>query len=61
MPAVLNDARVVACGLEVGRGTLGTDAALPLSDPPMTADDFALIAELTPSLYFKLGTCGGGE
>jgi amidohydrolase len=61
MPAVVNDARVVACGLEVGRELLGTDATVPLAAPPMTADDFALIAAQVPSLYFKLGTCGGAE
>jgi len=61
MPAVVNDPRVVACGLEVGRELLGTDAAVQLDDPPMTADDFALIAAQVPSLYFKLGTCGGTE
>jgi amidohydrolase len=61
MPAVVNDPRVGACGLSVGRELLGEDAAIRLSDPPMTADDFAFIAEFTPSLYFKLGTCGGVE
>lgn len=58
LPAVVNDPRVVACGLEVARELLGPDGAIRLSEPPMTADDFAFIAALAPALYFKLGTCG---
>jgi amidohydrolase len=58
MPAVINDPRVVACGREVAREVLGADAAIRLTEPPMTADDFALVAAQVPSLYFKLGTCG---
>jgi metal-dependent amidase/aminoacylase/carboxypeptidase family protein len=58
LPAVVNDPRVVACGLEVARELLGADRVIRLGEPPMTADDFALIAALVPSLYFKLGTCG---
>lgn len=61
MPAVVNDPRVLACGLEVGRELLGADATVLLVDPPMTADDFALIAAQVPSLYFKLGTCAGSD
>ncbi len=61
LPAVVNDPRLVACGLEVGRELLGPDGAIVLRDPPMTADDFAFIAERVPSLYFKLGTCGEPE
>jgi amidohydrolase len=61
MPAVINDARVVACGFEVARELLGTDATIQLAAPPMTADDFALVAAQVPSLYFKLGTCGAPE
>ena len=48
-------------GLEVGRESLGAEATVRLSHPPMTADDFALIADRVPALYFKLGTCGGSE
>ena len=33
MPAVVNDTRVVACGLEVGRELLGTDATISLPAP----------------------------
>jgi amidohydrolase len=58
MPPVVNDAHVAAVGLRVGRELLGADA-IELTEPPMTADDFAFIAEQVPSLYFKLGTCGG--
>ena len=61
MPAVINDPRVVACGREVARELLGVGATVRLTDPAMTAEDFALIAELTPSLYLKRGTCNGAD
>lgn len=55
MPPIVNDPRLVRRTLEIAAATLGADAARPLPDPPMTADDFALLALHGPSVYFKLG------
>jgi amidohydrolase len=55
MPAIVNDPRLVRRTLEVAARELGADAARPLPDPPMTADDFALLALHGPAVYLKLG------
>lgn len=61
VPAVINDPRLVALAMEVGRELLGERGAVRLATPPMTADDFAFIgASARAALYFKLGVCGGG-
>lgn len=53
MPPVVNDPRLVRRAMTVARG-LGVPVSM-LSDPPMTADDFALLAAGRPALYLKLG------
>jgi len=53
MPPVLNDPRLVARALDAADG-VGVPARV-LTDPPMTADDFALLAQGRPALYLKLG------
>jgi amidohydrolase len=58
MPAIQNDPRLVRCAHEVGSDLLGSDRTVRLPEPPMTADDFALFAELAPALYLKLGVRG---
>lgn len=58
MPAIRNDPRLVRCAREVGVDLLGAERSVSLSEPPMTADDFALFAELAPALYLKLGVRG---
>jgi amidohydrolase len=58
MPAVRNDARVVARAHSVLPGVLGAESVQRITDPPMTTDDFALYAERVPGLYFKLGVAG---
>ncbi len=53
MPPVRNDPRLVRRAIAVAE-----EASIPvrvLSDPPMTADDFALLAAGRPALYLKLG------
>lgn len=60
MPAIVNDPVLVACAHEVATEVLGADRTVRLSTPPMTADDFALLAERAPALYLKLGVCGNG-
>jgi amidohydrolase len=55
MPAIVNDPRLVRRTLQVAATVLGAEAARPLPDPPMTADDFALLALHGPAVYFKLG------
>lgn len=58
MPPVLNDPRLVR------RAIMAAEAAdvgiRLLSDPPMTADDFALLAAGRPALYLKLGVAAPG-
>jgi amidohydrolase len=58
MPAVRNDARVVARAQAVLPALLGAESVRRLTDPPMTTDDFALYAQRVPGLYFKLGVAG---
>lgn len=53
MPPVVNDPRLARQAFVVAQ-----DAGIPghmLSDPPMTADDFALLSAGRPALYLKLG------
>lgn len=53
MPPVVNDRRLVALALDAAsRAGLDTRS---LTDPPMTADDFALLGAQAPALYLKLG------
>jgi amidohydrolase len=59
VPPIVNDPRLAACAREVGRELLGDAYTYELSVPPMTADDFTFFAALAPSLYLKLGVCGG--
>jgi amidohydrolase len=58
MPALRNDARVVARAHSVLPALLGTESVRRFAEPPMTTDDFALYAERVPGLYFKLGVAG---
>lgn len=60
MPAVLNDTSLVDRADRVLRGVDGLTVGRTAS-PPMTTDDFALLAAQAPGLYLKLGTCFGGE
>lgn len=53
MPPVINDPRLTRRALETA-GAAGVEARV-LTDPPMTADDFALLGAHAPSLYLKLG------
>ncbi|WP_431876106.1 M20 metallopeptidase family protein [Micromonospora marina] len=55
MPAVRNAASLVA----LARAELpGVVEVADLTEPPLTTDDFALLAALGPSLYVKLGVTG---
>lgn len=58
MPAVTNDPRLVRRALDVTTRVLGPHGARSLKDPPMTADDFALLALRAPAVYLKLGVAG---
>jgi amidohydrolase len=58
MPPIVNDPRLVRRALEVGNRLPGPDRARLLTVPPMTADDFALLGQLGPALYLKLGVRG---
>jgi amidohydrolase len=58
MPAVRNDAGVVARAHAVLADRREPGSVERLTDPPMTTDDFALYAERVPGLYFKLGVAG---
>ena len=55
MPAVINDQMLVALSKDVFERIVGSENVVEISDPPMTADDFALYAERVPGLYIKLG------
>lgn len=59
MPAIVNDPRLAACARAVGEELIGPSNTRILTVPPLTSDDFALLAELAPALYLKLGVCGG--
>ena len=52
MPALMNAVRLVDLGLQISSKLA---EVVELSTPPMTADDFALLAALWPGLYVKLG------
>lgn len=54
MPAVRNDKRLVQRALDALGRSHGV-TVVPLDQPPMTADDFALYARQRPGLYLKLG------
>jgi len=58
MPPVLNDRRLVRRAI-MAAGAADVGIRL-LSDPPMTADDFALLAAGRPALYLKLGVAAPG-
>ncbi|MEZ4595738.1 MAG: hypothetical protein R3C32_02235 [Chloroflexota bacterium] len=54
MPPVLNDPRLVARALEAAEGEVPARVSRM---PPMTADDFALLAQGRPALYLaRVGT-----
>jgi len=57
MPAVVNDPALVSLVREIG-----TEVAeiVDLEAAPLTTDDFALYAELAPTLYLKLGVAEPG-
>ncbi len=55
MPAVVNDARLVAWAAERLDACEAIAAVELIDDPPMTTDDFALYAQRIPGLYLKLG------
>jgi amidohydrolase len=57
MPALRNDASLVALAREVGPEVCDL---VDLAEPPLTADDFALLAERWPGLYVKLGVAEPG-
>ena len=59
MPPIVNDPGLARLALTVAGRLLGEAQVRHLSVPPMTADDFALFAELAPALYLKLGVRGG--
>jgi len=61
MPPVINSEGLVALALDVLRAT--KHRVVELREPPMTSDDFSLLAVLGPTLYFKLGVApmGGGQ
>ena len=61
MPAIVNDPRLVRCAFAVAEELVGREHTRILTMSPMTSDDFALFAEMTPALYLKLGVCGGDE
>ncbi len=58
MPPVMNDPRLVRRAL-ASASRAGVEARI-LTDPPMTADDFALLNAYAPSLYLKLGVAEPG-
>jgi metal-dependent amidase/aminoacylase/carboxypeptidase family protein len=53
MPAVVNSPGLVSLALDVLPETKHT--IVELTEPPLTTDDFSLLAERGPTLYFKLG------
>jgi len=55
MPAVINNQDLVAISTKTFGRVVGLENVVLISDPPMTADDFALYAEKVPGLYIKLG------
>jgi amidohydrolase len=58
MPPIVNAPHLVAAAHEVGNELLGAASTRRLVTPPMTADDFAFLAERAPGMYLKLGVCG---
>ncbi|MBF6604970.1 MAG: amidohydrolase [Chloroflexi bacterium] len=60
MPPILNDPALVRLAEEVATEVLGSEQARRLTEPPMTVDDFALLASRAPALYLKLGISGDG-
>lgn len=58
VPAIENDPGLARLARSVGDEVLGEANTYRLSEPPMTADDFAFFADLAPSLYLKLGVAG---
>lgn len=59
MPAVINSAGLVALALESLPST--RHEVVELTDPPLTTDDFSLLSERGPTLYFKLGVTPRGS
>lgn len=58
MPAVVNSPGLVALAHSVLSATSHRVVELP--EPPLTTDDFSLLAERGPTLYFKLGVTSPG-
>ena len=59
MPAVINSSGLVSLALEELPGT--HHEVIELTDPPLTTDDFSLLSERGPTLYFKLGVTPKGS
>ncbi len=60
MPPIVNDPLLVRWAQRVTAEVLGPDGPRRLTVPPMTVDDFALLADGIPALYLKLGVAGDG-
>jgi amidohydrolase len=60
MPAVHNDARLVAIARSRLPQVPAVDDVVLIDEPPMTTDDFALYAAEWPGLYLKLGVAAPG-
>lgn len=58
MPALHNAPELVALARRVGPEVVDL---VDLAEPPLTADDFALLAERWPGLYVKLGVAEPGK
>ena len=58
MPALVNAPALVALAHEVGPDVCDV---VHLPKPPLTTDDFALLAERWPGLYLKLGVAAPGQ
>lgn len=60
-PAVVNDERVTSLVLKAATEILGTEAARPINEPAMGAEDFAFYLNQIPGCFVRLGTSGEGK
>lgn len=58
MPAVVNDPRLVAMAHDLADDTC---EVVSLPSAPLTSDDFALLTDLAPGLYLKLGVADADD
>lgn len=58
MPSLMNDASLVSLARHVGPQAADI---VELTNPPLTTDDFALLAERWPGIYLKLGVAAPGR